>query len=234
MVFRGILAFLAAGFMAVAAAAQDRLITVVGHGQVNVVPDVGVARLGVETTGETAGEALAQMSTAMTDVIAAAKDAGLPDRAIRTSRLNLSPIYDRRNQNRPVVPVVGYHASNQITVRVEDVGSFGSLLDALTQAGANTIQSVSFEVSDPAAALAQARRTAVADARAKAELYADAAGITLGPVVRITEGGAGRRPDIERAALGASPVAVPIQAGETTVSAAITLVFAIADKATDD
>ena len=172
----------------VAAQEVPRQITVMGSSQVDAVPDRATITAGVETQAPTAAGALEANSKAMAEVFAALEAAKVEKRDMQTSQLNLNPVYEPFREGAEAPPqVVAYQASNMVTVVVRDLASLGELIDALAGAGANRLYGIGFEVSEPRPSVDAARREAVADARAKAELYAEAAGVTLGPVVTIRE-----------------------------------------------
>jgi hypothetical protein len=121
----------------------------------------------------------------------------------------------------------GYTASNTLSVRVRDLPSLGALLDAAVSDGANTLNGVNFAVTDPAPLLDEARKRAVADARHRAEVFAQAAGSTLGPITTITEG-AGQSPAPQFGYARAAMAAPPVEAGEISLSAAVTITWQLA------
>lgn len=202
-------------------------ITVIGAGQASAVPDLALLSVGVETTGETAGDALTANSDAARAVIDALTESGIERRDIQTERLSVSPVYTQ-DRDRSTPPVLsGYRVVNQVGIRVRDVGMLGAVIDQTVSAGANRVDSIRFDLSDPDAALADARRAAIADALDQAALYADAAGVSLGPIRRIRPvggGGPGPRPMATRAMADAAP---PVEAGETSVTARVEVVFAL-------
>lgn len=157
------------------------------RGTVSRVPDVAVISAGVVTQAPDARTAMATNATAMSQVLAALRKAGVADRDIATAQIALSPQY-RYAENRPPV-VTGYQASNSVTVRFRDIAKSGVILDALVAAGANQINGPSLVVDKPDAALDEARGAALKTARARAELYAHAAGLSVKRIVAITETG---------------------------------------------
>ena len=207
------------------AAAQTRTVTMTGTGEVRVAPDRAVISVGVEVEAATAEKALAANSARMREVMAALARLGVDEADIRTSDFALNPRFENRSNSGPL-RVVGFTVSSNLTVRVVDLPRLGAVMDALVKAGANRINGVNFTVSDPAPHLARARTAAVADARRRAETYAAAAGVTLGPVLDIREGSAGPSPRFARTEALAMD-AVPIAEGRTAISAAVTLTFAI-------
>ena len=214
--------------LAGAAAAQEppRQITVTGAAEADAVPDLATVSAGVDTRAETAAAALAANSETMTAIFAALDAAGIERRDVQTSQLSLNPVFEPYREEAEAPPaVVAYEASNMVTVRVRAIDGLGTVIDALAKAGANRLNGVGFEVADPKPHLDTAREQAVADARARAELYARAAGVTLGPVVSIRETVEVPGPIMMRAE--AASAAPPIAAGTVTLGAQVEVVYAI-------
>jgi len=194
---------------------ERRTISVSGSGTVSAAPDEAVVRLGVETMAETASEALSNNNQQMEGVIAALRDAGIPSENIQTQTVQLRARYEtppRETGPAEERELVGYVATNVVEARSDDLEAVGQLLDTAVQAGANRIEGVRFEVSDPEEFLAQAREAAWEDAQDKADQLASLAGDELGDVVSIDESTSVPRPvglggAVEREA------AVPIQPG---------------------
>lgn len=208
--------------------AQPRTIAMTGHGEVKAAPDSATLTAGVSIQAPTAAAALAGDSTRMQAVIAALKKAGIADRAIQTSHFSVSPQYAYANGQPP--RLTGYQASNQVSVHVDDIGKVGTLLDALVGAGANQESNISFAIAHPEPLLTEARTNAVADARARAETYAKAAGVRLGSILSISESSiASPRPIMMRAMAAMAPPAPPppIEAGEESVSADVSIMWEI-------
>lgn len=224
------------GAMALAApafaqATPERPITgtrldVSAQGEVTRAPDLVTIGAGVVTQAPTAGAAMTENARRMTATIAALRKAGIAERDIRTSALNLSPQY-RYGQNQPPV-ITGYQASNQVNVRFHDIARAGAVLDALVAAGANQISGPDFEVEQADAALDEARAKAVAKARARAELYAKAAGLHVKRILSISESGGDYRPPrppmmMQMAAREASDTTVA--PGEQSLSVTVAVSF---------
>ena len=142
-------------------------ISVTGEASISVPPDLAQLDAGVASDGKTAREASEANNTAMAKVLAALKTAGIEEKDFQTSRLSLQPQY-APNRGLPS-PIVGYRASNRVTVKLHDVGKVASVIDALVGAGANDIGNVNFTVSKASELLDQAREKALADAKRKAE-----------------------------------------------------------------
>ena len=206
-------------------AADSRTIAMTGHGETRGAPDMAQVTAGVSTMAPTAAQALSANSSHMKGVFAALVKLGVPERNIQTSNFFVSPQYSNGDNNTPR-RLTGYQVNNDVTVRLEDVGKLGGALDALVAAGANQINGVSFSIQNSAPLLEKARADAVADARARAETYAKAAGVTLGPILSISEGGAEAppRPMFRVAAIQAETRIAP---GEQSVTADVTMVWEI-------
>lgn len=214
------------------ARAEDELqpsITVAGHGEVQVVPDQVTVTVGVATEAKTAAEALQANTARMTELMKSLKAHDVAEKHIQTSTFNVSPqqVFDR--DGKPP-KLIGYTVTNQVTVKVLEVGRLGAILDAVVQAGGNQIQGVNFSVADPQPHLDQARRKAIGDARHRAEIYAEAAGVKLGGPLLISEQSAS--PPRPMYAMGArmavASADVPIAAGEQTIDAHVNVTYEIA------
>src|SRR5580692_10903838 len=208
-----------------AAAEPPARVIVIGDGSVSVAPDYADIDCGVTTKAKTATGA---NSRAMAAVAAALHGAGIEQKDIQTTRFSLQPVYAPPQPNTEP-KLIGFSVSNQFQVTIRQIGNVGDILDQLIAAGATDIGSVEFLHSNTSKALDQARTAAVADAKRKAELYAQAAGLTLGGVGWITED-PGYTPPMPFAAMRAAPamVATPIAAGEDTLRVRVTVGFDIA------
>jgi uncharacterized protein len=207
--------------------AMAPMITVTGEGVVEATPDVATLSIGVTTQGATAAEALTANSAAMDAVVARLTAAGIEGRDMQTSNLSLGPDYSRYDSSTGVPPST-YVASNMLTVRVRALDTLGKVLDAAVTDGANTLNGLTFGLADPAPVLNEARKEAVADARAKAELLAAAAGVKLGRVVSISEAAVGAEP-MPMFRADASAGKVPVQGGELGLSANVTIFYEIVE-----
>lgn len=156
-------------------------------GETLVAPDMATINLGVQTDAATAGEALKANGARMNQVMAALKKAGIAARDIQTSNLSLNAQY-AYEQNQPP-KLTGYQASNQVTITVRDLAKLGAAVDATVGAGANTVNGISFGLSNPQAAEDAARLEAVKALQAKAELYGRATGYKAVRLVNLSEGG---------------------------------------------
>ena len=218
-----------------AIAASSTLLTLSAEGKSTRTPDLAVFSAGVTTQGNTAGEAMSANAAAMTRVIAALKKAGVADKDIQTSSINLNPVYGQpvMGPNGQVVNeprIVGYQAVNMVTVRARDIKNFGKVLDALVASGANQISGPSFQMSDPSTAQDEARLGAMKAARTRADLYARAAGLRVVRIVSISEGG--YNPPQPKYAMmearSADAASTPVQAGEVEAQVSVTVQFELA------
>ncbi len=214
---------LSTAFVLPALAEDMARITVTGEGHVEARPDMATVSLGVMTEGTTAAEAMAANSIQLGMVLEQLRAAGIEERDIQTSGLSLNANWQQTDAD-PVPRIAGYQASNMLTVRVRALDTLGGVLDRAISDGANTFNGLSFGLANPAPALDEARKRAVADAVARAKLLTVAAGLTLGPVVSISEGGGGGGP-VPMFRMEAASDAVPVAAGEVATSASVTMVF---------
>ena len=203
-------------------------IVVTGEGRTDASPDMATITLGVQTEATTAGAALRENSARLSAVLARLREGGVAPRDLQTSGLSLGPVMDYRADGG--ARLRGYQASNQLSVRVRDLGALGGILDLAVSDGANQFHGLAFGLSEPGAAMDAARVAAVHDARRKAEMLAEAAGTALGPVIEITEAmhHMPPRPMMARAAMDAAVEAVPVAEGEVTYSVSVTITWALA------
>lgn len=212
---------------AVAAPPQSApVISVDGTGEVQSAPDTAFINAGVTTTGATAGEALAANTQAMAALIATLKAQGVEAKDIQTSQFSVNPqyVYPDRNAQGDTPPphIVGYQVQNGVNVKVRKLADLGAILDKIVGAGANTVNNINFSVADPAELLTEARQRAFADARQKAQTYAEAAGGELGSIVSVDETQPPPvmpRPLMAKATFAAAAAApVPVEAGQLSYS----------------
>ena len=212
----------------------NALLTVVAEGRTTRQPDLAVFSAGVTTQAKTAAAALAENSNAMTKVVAELKRAGIAARDIQTSNLSINPLYAQQTRpvDEPQAPViVGYQVSNQVSVRQRKLGDYGKVIDTLVSAGANQVNGPSFQLDNSDAALDEARIAAMKAARARAELYARAAGLRVARIVSISEGQnyqPGPPMVYARMAMDKSEAAPPVESGELELTANVTVMFELA------
>jgi uncharacterized protein YggE len=203
-----------------------RTVTVTGQGTVEAVPDMATVQIGVTREARLADEALDATSEAVAGVIARLQAAGIDPRDMQTQGVSLYPVRDRDGD---APTVIGFVARNSLAVRVRALDALGPVLNAVVEDGANTLSSLQFSLADTDAALAEARADAVGEAMAKAAQLAAAAGISLGPVLSITESGSVPRPMMMEMATSRMADDVPVARGEVSITAQVTVVFEISD-----
>jgi uncharacterized protein YggE len=200
---------------------------VVATGEVTRVPDVARINAGVVTQASTATEAIRLNAQQMSKVVAALKRAGVADRDVQTSSINLNPDY-RYAENQPPV-LTGYRASNEVSVRFRKIADTGEILDALVAQGANQINGPMLEIDKPEAAMDEARQAAIQMARSRAELYARAIGKTVGRILAISESGAAQppypMPMVRQMASQDARAESKIVPGEQTLSVTLSVTF---------
>jgi len=212
------------------------LLTVNAEGRALREPDIALFTAGVTTQGHDAAEALAANARTMTQVITALKRAGVAERDIQTSNLSLNPTYSdpERDPMSQVAQIIGYTASNNVSVRHRKLDDYGAVVDTLVAAGANQVDGPNFQLDDPEPALDEARLDAIRTARQRAELYAGAAGLKVVRILSISEGGGyqGPQPIIitasRRSAAQAAAPPSPVQAGELQMTASVTVLYELA------
>ena len=224
-------AVIAGALLATPALAQTvvppSVISVTGEATVSVPPDQAQIDGGVTSEAKTAREASDANNTAMGKVLLALKGAGIEERDVQTSRLSLQP---QSAPNRPgPSAIVSYRASNRVTVRLRDVTKVANVIDTLVGAGANEIGGINFVVSQASKLLDEAREQAIADARRKAEIYAKAAGVTLGAPLSISEQGSPGPIPFRKMAAGMA-ASTPVAQGEETLAVTVSVSWAIKAK----
>lgn len=211
-------------------------ITVNGSGEVRAAPDEAVVSLGVLAQTPQASDAQREASRIARAILDAIAALGVPEEAIQTSQLTLTPVYEqpRYDQREPIPAeprIVAYQASNVVTVRLDDLAKIGPVIDAGIEAGANQLQGVGFDLRDDRAAREEALRQAVAEARSKAAAIAAALGVELGPVLEAQEGGVTiyRPQPMARMAMemSAADQSTPVAPGELTITGHVTVRYRI-------
>jgi len=204
------------------------MLDVTATGKTTAMPDLATIDAGVVTQGATAAAALSDNSARMSKVLAALRAAGVASRDLATSTVRLNPQY-RYADNQPPA-ITGYQATNTVTVKFRDIGKAGGILDALVAQGANQIDGPNLSLANPDAALDAARKDAVTRARARAELYASAAGLSVSRIISIDENGenAGSpppRPVMFARAMDAAAPKTEIEPGTTDVTVTLSVRF---------
>jgi len=210
------------------AKAEERVITVTGQGEVQAAPDTVDVMMGVEHQESTARQAMERVSRAMQALLDALRRESVPERSIRTATIRLEPVYQQPEPGRGQPRLIGYRASNTVTVTLSDVRRAGPVLDAGLAAGANQVLGIVFRLADELPSRLAALKAATEQARAKARTLAESFGVPLGRLEGVSESaGAVPMPHFEALAARAGDVGVPVQPGEITVRAMVTARYRI-------
>jgi uncharacterized protein len=213
------------------AAPPPRTLTVSGTGEVDLTPDVAYIDIGVHTDMPTATQAVAANNNQTQQVVNALKSSGVDPKDIRTTNFSIYPNtqYDQQT-GKPSGTT--YAVDNTVNVTVHQLDKLGDLLDATVNAGANSINSIQFDVADKSAAIKQARDKAVIDARVQAQDLASATGVTLGDVQTISFNETVPPPVFDMYGKGggggvAAAASVPINTGQLTLTVSVNITYAI-------
>ena len=201
-------------------------ISVSGEGTVSVPPDMAVIDGGVSSEAKSAREASEVNNAAMGRVLLALKAVGLDEKDVQTARLSLQPQYAQPARPGPNL-ISGYRASNRVTIRLRDVTKLAATIDTLVSSGANEIGGINFMVEKASKLLDDARIEAMADARRKAEIYAKAAGVSLGMPVSISEDGGGAPAPMNFRKMAGVAAAAPVAQGEETLRVTVSVAWEI-------
>lgn len=209
-------------------AATWQTVSVTGTGRVSLTPDRAAFTVGVQTVAPSLAAATQENAARMTAILAALRQAGATDRELRTTGLSIYPQMAPEPGNKP--RIVAYQVSNNVAVTRDDVATIAKLLEAAVQAGANTVSGVNFTVREPARGRDIGLQAAFAEAKAKAEILARAAGRTVGRALAITEGGAAMppvpMPMYRRAEMAqAASYAAPVESGAEEIAFTVSVVF---------
>lgn len=233
-------AVLAAGVFAVALAAPAfaqtvpavPTLTAFGNGSASAAPDIAVVTLGVVSEAASAKDALSANATDMTAVVKSITDAGVDTKDVATSGLFVEPVYsDASRAANGQSKITGYRVSNQLTVKIRDLAASGPLLDKVIAAGANSVNGIAFEIGEADALRDEAIKAAIVEAKRKAELMAEAAGVKLGAIQSVNANDNGGVQPVFRAAMAMKDMAsTPVMGGTQEIGASATIVYAIEPK----
>ncbi len=204
---------------------DSTLLNVSAQAEASRVPDVASLSAGVVTQAADGNAAMRQNAEQMSRVMAAIKAAGIADKDVQTSGVNLNPQYKYGDGEAP--KITGYQASNTVRLKVRDITRLGKVLDALAAQGANQINGPSFEIDQPEPVYDEARLDALKKAQARAETYAKSLGLRVRRIVSISESGGANRPMPVMMAMsrGKAEMDTPVSPGETTVSVSLEVTF---------
>jgi len=202
------------------------LIRVAGEGEATAPPDMATIRTGVVSQAETARDALSENNAVMQRIMALLQEHGVAEKDVQTSSFHVSPVYKHDDEGRTEPKVTAYRVVNEVQVRVRNLASLGDVLDALVSAGSNQINGITFDVGDPAGILHEARSHAIRDAKSRADVYAQAAGVKVGRVLQISE----QPIDVPRPMqlgmeMRAAATSVPVATGEQEFRVTVNVVY---------
>jgi uncharacterized protein YggE len=217
-----LLAAVVAAVAATASSAAAGTITVHGTGIVETTPTTADFTFGVSALGSTATAALSANARKMNQVIDAVKGRGVAAADIQTAQISLQP-----NENSSGDKILNYTVTNSVTVHVRSIANAGPVVDAAVHAGSNEIDGPSLAASDQLILSRQALKAAMADARARAQAIASAAGVKLGAVRSVSDQTASTTP-LPFANAAASPASTPVSAGTVSIESDVTVTYAIA------
>jgi hypothetical protein len=208
---------------------EGALLTVVAEGRTKIAPDIATINVGVVTEAPTADAAVAKNTAQMNKVMAALKRVGIADKDIQTSNLSVNPQY-QYGENQPP-KLNGYQANNNVTVKVRNLKNVGKAVDSVVTDGSNQVSGISFGLDDDTKAMDLARTDAVKKARARAEIYAAAAGLKVDRILSISEAGASPPVaypmPIAMARAAKADGAPPVSGGELDIAIDVTVTFTL-------
>jgi uncharacterized protein YggE len=206
-------------------------LTVTAQGEASAAPDRATVELGAEAQGKDAAAAQSQVNTIIQKALTQIRAVGIEERQIRTSNLQLYPVYEQQKPGDEKAPrVVAYRATNTLQIKVEKLDLIGKVIDAGVTAGANRVENVNFDLKNDLAARTEALQKAVADARAKAEVLANALNVTLVEIIAVEEGGVNvipPRPMQAELYARSDAKMTSVQPGELQIQASVTLRYRI-------
>ncbi|MCK8602174.1 SIMPL domain-containing protein [Desulfoferrobacter suflitae] len=212
--------------------AANPTLAVTGHGEILAAPDQAIVRLGAVIQAREAADAQREANKIVAQALAKLKQLDIPAERITTVGLSLSPVFSRPPQNAVEEPqeprIAGYRAHNSIQIVIDAINQVGAVIDAGVSAGANQLEGLSFEIKEDGEYRERALRLAVAEARRKANVIAEAAGVNIVGVNEISEGGVHLvRPQMHMARTFSDEAATPVQPGQVSVQASVTVRFHI-------
>lgn len=222
-----LLAALAGPAVAAPAEKGPGTVSVTGHAEATVTPDVAVVTTGVVTTGPDVETARMDNDRVMRKIIDALVAAGIGRNRIATSQFNLQPLYKNEARDGGQGAIAGYRLQNNVTVTVEDLGKTGAVIDAAFAAGANQFYGLQFAVRDDGKLRDELLRKAVQDGRHKAAVMAEALGASLGRPLKVSEAGRYAPAADSYRTLKAAQGNAPVESGSLTVGLDVSMEFAL-------
>ena len=203
-------------------------ITVVGNGEVAAAPDTVEFLVGALTQNRGASAALEENNRIITSVRQVLEGFRIEDRDLRTQSFYVAPQYKPARSNTEAPELIGYRVNHLLHVKLRQPERLGELLDGLIGAGSNVLNGIRFSVGEPAELKDRARGLAVGDAHRIARQLAEAGGVALGPVVKMTEGVSGGHLPVGHGAMEMRTLAaVPVAPGEQTFRVSVTVTYSI-------
>ncbi|MEQ8405769.1 MAG: SIMPL domain-containing protein [Oceanicaulis sp.] len=220
------LALAPAAFAQAQPAQSEATLSLSASGSVSVAPDQARVTAGVVSRADTAAEAVRDNARKMQAVFTALRRAGVAEADLQTARLNVNPVY--ANQSRSSSNgeyreprIVAYEASNQVSALLREIGAVGAVIDAMFEAGANTLNGVQFLSSEADEARDEARRAAVTELTDLRDLYAGAAGFEIVRLINFSESGGGRPMPMAMARMESMDAATPVAPGELSIEVTV-------------
>lgn len=214
---------------------REATIIVSGEGEARLAPDMAIMTMAVVKQADTAEQALADNNGAMAAVLTELKAAGIEERDLQTTGFSIAPQYRQEKNDTggfEAPEIVGYQVTNSLTLRIRDLAKLGEVIDRSVKLGINQGGEINFTNNDPQAAVTEARKAAMQEAVAKARTLTEAAGVSLGRVIEISENFARPMPQpLYRAAMAKEMSdTVPVASGENTYTVTVNVTFGIAPK----
>lgn len=208
---------------------RNRIMEVTGIGTVKLEPDIVTINIGVQSRSADAGEALKQNTQKAQGIIDTLLGLGVENKDIQTRNFNIYQQEDTRYPEENTEKTITYVVENTVAITVREIDSLGEILSKVVDEGANTINSIRFDLEDREAAMAEARKLAIADAKAQAEAITETAGVTLGPIQSIDVESSGSI--VPRAAYAADDAMgggdVPISGGTMSIKVSVNITYGI-------
>lgn len=205
----------------------ERTVTVTGHGELTVAPDMAYVTLGIMTSADEAKTAMQENSQAVNRVVEALLAQGISREQIKTSLVSLYPVFPQPGQQDAQTAATGYRAQNNVTITVNDLANVGRVLDTALGAGANQMQGVRFAVKDDSKLQDEVMKKAIQDGQHKAAVLAQNLGGKLGPVQTINESGRAYPVYTSGAVMKSDAAGVPVYGGVMTYTADINVTYTL-------
>ncbi len=195
-----------------------------GRGEVKAKPDIAYLSFAVTRKGKTASEAASLNASAAQKLIDTLLRSGIAEKDLQTTNISISPVYKRDQPNDyNDYKVIGYEANNSIRATIRKISDVGKIIDIVVFTGDYTVGGVNFDIDNDDNFEAEALKSAVSDAKRKADIVASAAGKTITGIQTITVGSVGGERFYGGYAAASADISTPVQPGELTVSSSVTI-----------